>query len=41
MVESGSHADLLGQAGLYADMWARQANEQREDVRASAAEAAE
>ncbi len=41
MVESGSHTDLLGQSGLYADMWARQANEQREDDPASATEAAE
>ncbi|PKP93490.1 MAG: metal ABC transporter permease [Alphaproteobacteria bacterium HGW-Alphaproteobacteria-14] len=41
LVESGSHADLLGQGGLYADMWARQANEQREEDPAAAAEAAE
>ncbi len=41
LVESGSHADLLGHDGLYADMWARQANEQREDDPAAAVEAAE
>lgn len=41
LVESGNHADLLGQGGLYADMWARQANEQREDNPAAAVEAAE
>ncbi|MDT8279856.1 MAG: ABC transporter ATP-binding protein/permease, partial [Erythrobacter sp.] len=41
LVESGNHADLLGQDGLYADMWARQANEQREDDPAAAVEAAE
>ena len=29
MVESGSHAELLGHGALYAEMWARQANEQR------------
>jgi ATP-binding cassette subfamily B protein len=41
MVESGSHTSLLGQAGLYADMWARQANEQRENDPTAAVEAAE
>ena len=41
LVESGNHADLLAQGGLYADMWARQANEQREDDPAAAVEAAE
>ncbi len=41
LVESGNHADLLGQGGLYADMWARQANEQREDDPAATVEAAE
>jgi ATP-binding cassette subfamily B protein len=41
LVESGNHADLLAQGGLYADMWARQANEQREDDPAATVEAAE
>lgn len=41
LVESGSHADLLGQGGLYAEMWARQANEQRDDDVAAKSEAAE
>lgn len=41
MVESGSHADLLSQGGLYAEMWARQANEQREVDEVDEAEAAE
>ncbi|MBA3863429.1 MAG: metal ABC transporter permease [Erythrobacter sp.] len=41
LVESGNHADLLAQGGLYADMWARQANEQREEDPAAAVEAAE
>jgi len=41
LVESGSHAGLLAQDGLYAEMWARQANEQREDDGADAAQAAE
>lgn len=41
LVESGNHADLLGHDGLYADMWARQANEQREDDPAATVEAAE
>ncbi|MBU6267206.1 MAG: ABC transporter ATP-binding protein/permease [Sphingomonadales bacterium] len=30
LVEQGSHADLLRRDGLYADMWARQANEAEE-----------
>ncbi len=30
LAESGTHADLLRQSGLYAEMWARQANEQAE-----------
>ncbi|MDP5104176.1 MAG: ATP-binding cassette domain-containing protein, partial [Erythrobacter sp.] len=41
MVETGSHADLLNHGGLYADMWARQANEQSDDGVGSKAEAAE
>ena len=41
MVESGSHAELLNHDGLYAEMWARQANEQREVEVVGAAEAAE
>ena len=41
MVESGSHADLLGHGGLYAEMWARQANEQRDVDEVDEAEAAE
>lgn len=31
LVESGDHAALLRADGLYAEMWARQANERRED----------
>ncbi|PLK23825.1 metal ABC transporter permease [Porphyrobacter sp. TH134] len=31
LVESGTHAALLKHGGLYAEMWARQANERRED----------
>lgn len=31
LVESGDHAALLTRGGLYAEMWARQANERRED----------
>ncbi len=38
LAESGSHASLLAAGGLYAEMWSRQANEQREDVSAEAAE---
>jgi ATP-binding cassette subfamily B protein len=38
LAESGSHASLLNAGGLYAEMWSRQANEQREDVSAEAAE---
>lgn len=41
LAESGDHASLLAHCGLYADMWSRQANEQRDDVVADAAEAAE
>ncbi len=41
LVESGSHASLLGQGGLYAEMWSRQANEQRDDEVGTKAEAAE
>ncbi|QDH35950.1 ABC transporter ATP-binding protein/permease [Porphyrobacter sp. YT40] len=40
LVESGNHAALLAHGGLYAEMWARQANERREDDPAPA-EAAE
>ncbi|WP_086607276.1 ABCB family ABC transporter ATP-binding protein/permease [Erythrobacter donghaensis] len=40
LVESGDHAGLLRAGGLYAEMWARQANERREDDTAPA-EAAE
>lgn len=40
LVESGSHVALLKHGGLYAEMWARQANEQRSDDPAPA-EAAE
>ncbi|MFM7348543.1 MAG: ABCB family ABC transporter ATP-binding protein/permease [Erythrobacter sp.] len=39
LAESGDHAALLKRGGLYAEMWARQANERREeDVAAEAAE---
>lgn len=31
LVENGTHAALLKHGGLYAEMWARQANERRED----------
>jgi ATP-binding cassette subfamily B protein len=41
LVESGSHSDLLKASGLYAEMWARQANEQRDVDVAHEAEAAE
>ena len=45
LVESGTHGALLKRGGLYAEMWARQANERREDDVAapapSPAEAAE
>lgn len=40
LVESGDHAGLLRRGGLYAEMWARQANEQGADDPAST-EAAE
>jgi ATP-binding cassette subfamily B protein len=40
LVESGNHAALIKHAGLYAEMWNRQANERREDEGAPA-EAAE
>ena len=39
LAESGDHAALLKRGGLYGEMWARQANERREDD--IAAEAAE
>jgi len=35
LVESGSHAALLADNGLYAEMWSRQASEDREDTTAS------
>jgi ABC-type transport system involved in Fe-S cluster assembly fused permease/ATPase subunit len=41
LVESGDHGALLKRGGLYAEMWARQANERREDDVAVDAEAAE
>ena len=39
LVESGTHTALLARAGLYAEMWARQANERRGDDAAEEAEA--
>ena len=30
LAESGTHAELLAKRGLYADMWAQQAQEERE-----------
>ena len=39
LVESGDHTALLARGGLYAEMWARQASERRDEV--PAAEAAE
>jgi len=41
LVESGDHAGLLKRGGLYSEMWARQANERRDDDVAAPAEAAE
>lgn len=41
LVESGDHGALLKRGGLYAEMWARQANERREGDVAVDAEAAE
>ncbi len=38
LAESGSHSDLLRRDGLYAEMWARQANESDDDRAAEAAE---
>lgn len=32
LVESGTHSALLASRGLYAEMWARQANENREEL---------
>jgi ATP-binding cassette subfamily B protein len=32
VVERGTHAALLAQGGLYAEMWARQAQEQEEEA---------
>jgi ATP-binding cassette subfamily B protein len=39
LVESGDHAALLARGGLYAEMWARQANERRSDDAPAEAEA--
>jgi ATP-binding cassette subfamily B protein len=39
LVESGDHAALLARSGLYAEMWARQANERRSDDALTDAEA--
>jgi ATP-binding cassette, subfamily B, heavy metal transporter len=41
LAESGTHNALLAKGGLYAEMWSRQAAEQREDDAPAAAEAAE
>lgn len=41
LAESGNHASLLAAGGLYAEMWARQANEKRDTDSELAAEAAE
>ena len=41
LAESGDHAGLLAKGGLYAEMWARQANERREDEDELAVAAAE
>ncbi|HSJ78636.1 MAG TPA: ABC transporter ATP-binding protein/permease [Erythrobacter sp.] len=41
LLESGTHAALLRADGLYAEMWARQANERHEDDAPADAEAAE
>jgi ATP-binding cassette subfamily B protein len=41
LAESGDHAALIARGGLYAEMWARQASERREEDRDLAAEAAE
>ncbi len=41
LVESGSHAQLLGHGGLYAEMWARQANDRNAADTTEEAEAAE
>jgi ATP-binding cassette subfamily B protein len=40
IVERGTHAGLVAQGGLYAEMWARQQAEQREAEEAAEAEAA-
>jgi ATP-binding cassette subfamily B protein len=39
LVESGTHTALLAREGLYAEMWARQANERRSDDAEAEAEA--
>jgi ATP-binding cassette subfamily B protein len=41
LAESGNHASLLAAGGLYAEMWARQANDKREADSERATEAAE
>jgi ATP-binding cassette subfamily B protein len=41
LAESGSHASLIAAGGLYAEMWARQANEKRDTDSELATEAAE
>jgi len=40
IVERGTHASLVAQGGLYAEMWARQQAEQREAEQAAEVEAA-
>jgi ABC-type multidrug transport system fused ATPase/permease subunit len=40
ITERGTHASLVAQGGLYAEMWARQQAEQREAEQAAEAEAA-
>ncbi|MEE4316165.1 MAG: ABC transporter ATP-binding protein/permease [Erythrobacter sp.] len=41
LAESGTHTALLAKGGLYAEMWSRQASEQRGEGEAVASEAAE
>ena len=38
LAESGTHGDLLAKGGLYAEMWAQQAAERRDEKEAEAAE---